>query len=177
DGHYVPYVDAIGADYEKYMRIVLTKAPALGVKTIIVGSPGAVDTKFFVKAGATAAQYNDNLGHLRDIDKKLAGEFQQTFANVHDTMTDAMAKAKSALGDDYDVCGRDGVHPQANGHLLMASAYLKALGCDGNIGDITGDMKGAASASEGHQATGSKGSVAVTSTKWPFCFDADPKSP
>jgi lysophospholipase L1-like esterase len=176
DGHYVPYAEAIGADYEKYMRIVLTKAPALGVKTIIVGSPGAVDTKFFVKAGATAAQYNDNLGHLRDIDKKLAGEFHHTFANVHDTMTEAMAKAKATLGDDYDVCGRDGVHPQANGHLLMASAYLKALGCDGNIGKITVDMKGASSASEGHQATGSNGSAEVVSTKWPFCFDADPKS-
>jgi lysophospholipase L1-like esterase len=177
DGHYVPYADAIGADYEKFMRTVLTKAPALGVKTIIVGSPGAVDTKFFVRAGATPAQYNDNLGHLRDIDKKLAAEFHQTFANVHDTMTDAMTKAKAALGDGYDVCGRDGVHPQANGHLLMASAYLKALGCDGNIGDITVDMKGASSASEGHQATGSKGSAEVVSTKWPFCFDADPKSP
>jgi hypothetical protein len=69
------------------------------------------------------------------------------------------------------------VHPQANGHLLMASAYLKALGCDGNIGDITVDMKGASSASAGHQATGSNGSAEVVSTRWPFCFDADPKSP
>ncbi len=28
--------------------------------------------------------------------------------------------------------GRDGVHPDRNGHLVMAYAFLKALGCDGN---------------------------------------------
>jgi hypothetical protein len=60
----------------------------------------------------------------------------------------------------------------------MASAYLKALGCDGNIGEITVDMKGAATVSEGHKVTGGgKGSVELQSTKWPFCFDADTKSP
>lgn len=177
DGRYVPYADNIGADYEKYMRMVLTKAGTLGVKSIIAGSPGAVDTKFFVKQGATPAQYNDNLAHLRDIDRSLAAEFHQTFANVHDTMTEAMSKAKAALGEDYDVCGRDGVHPGANGHLLMASAYLEALGCDGNIGAIMVDMKGAASASEGHQVAGSNGVAEVTSTKWPFCFEGDAKSP
>ena len=71
DGRYVPYAENIGADYEKYMRMVLTKAAALGVTVIVVGSPGAVDTKFFVKPGTTPAQYNDTLARLRDIDKKL----------------------------------------------------------------------------------------------------------
>jgi lysophospholipase L1-like esterase len=176
DGLYVPYADAIGADYENFMRNVLTKASALGVKAMVVGSPGAVDTRYFAARSATAAEYNENLAHLRDIDKKLAGEFHQIFADVHDPLTEAMAKAKAALGDEYDVCGRDGVHPQANGHLIMASVYLKALGCDGDIGAITVDMKGATTASAGHEATGSHGTAEVVSTKWPFCFDADPLS-
>ena len=37
---------------------------------------------------------------------------------------------------------RDGVHPAANGHLIMAYAFLKGLGCDGNVGTITLDLAG-----------------------------------
>jgi lysophospholipase L1-like esterase len=176
DGSYVPYEERIGSLYEKNMRNAVAKMQNAGVKHMVLGSPGGVDTKFFVKAGATAAQYNDNLAHLRDIDRKLAGEFGTAFANVHDEMIGAMTKAKAALGDEYDVCGRDGVHPGANGQLLMASAFLKALGLDGEIGTITIDMKGAAKASEGHQVEGANGVATVTSTKWPFCFEGDAKA-
>lgn len=175
DGSYTAYTAAIGAEYEKNMRLVLGGLKAMGVKNVAVGSPGAVDTKFFTRF--EPAVYNDNLAHLRDIAKKLAGEHGQSFANVHDTMIDAMAKAKPVLGENYDVCGPDGFHPGPNGHLLMAQAFLKALGLDGNIGEITVDLAGAATASEGHKVTSSgKGSVELESSKWPFCFDADPKA-
>lgn len=177
DGHYVPYAEAIGADYEANMRAVLTKLLAVGVKNIAVGTPGAVDTKYFVKPGATPAQYNDNLAHLGAIDQKLSAEFKQAFANVHETMINAMAKAKAANGEDYDVCGKDGVHPGANGQLLMAMAILKSLGCDGNIGEITIDLKGQSVASPGHKIISNNGgSMELESTTWPFCFDADPKA-
>lgn len=176
DGTYVPYNDALGTTYEKNMRNVVAKLQAAGVKHLVLGAPGGVDTKFFVRPATTPAQYNDTLAHFRDIDRRLASEFQTAFANVHDEMTGAMAKAKAALGEDYDVCGRDGVHPGANGQLLMAAAFLKGLGVDGGIGTITVDMNGASSASDGHQAAGSNGSAEVTSVKWPFCFDGDAKT-
>jgi lysophospholipase L1-like esterase len=175
DGHYVPYADAIGAEYEKNMRSVLTKLQAMGVKTIVTGAPGAVDTKYFTRI--EPAVYNDNLAHLRDLDRKLSVEFHTAFGNVHDEMTTAMTKAKAALGADYDVCGRDGVHPGPNGHLLMAAALLKGLGCDGDIGTLTVDMNGAAQASDGHKVTNSAaGQADFESTRWPFCFDGDSKS-
>ena len=177
DGRYVPYAENIGKDYEANMRAVLLKAKELGVATIVAGTPGAVDTKYFGKPGGTTPdQYNDNLAHLGEFDKKLSEEFKTGYADVHGEMISAMTKAKAALGPDYDVCGRDGVHPNANGHLLMAAAFLKGLGVDGNIGDITVDMKGAGTASEGHRITGANGAVEVESTKWPFCFDGDAKS-
>lgn len=175
DGSYTAYTDAIGAEYEKNMRLVLDGLKEVGVTSIAVGSPGAVDTKFFTRF--EPAVYNDNLAHLRDIAKKLAGESNQSFANVHDTMIDAMAKAKPVLGENYDVCGGDGFHPGPNGHVLMAEAFLKALKLDGNIGTITIDLKGQAEATPGHQITASdKGRVTLESTTWPFCFDADPKA-
>ncbi len=174
DGHYVPYAAPIGQDYEANMRAVVTKLKDLGVKSIVTGTPGAVDTTFFKKISPAA--YNDNLAHLAAIDHKLADEFHTAFADLHKDMEDAMTKAKAALGAEYDVCGRDGVHPQPNGHLLMAAAYLKALGLDGNIGEITVDLKGASTATEGHKATGANGNAEVVSSKWPFCFDGDAKS-
>lgn len=173
DGRYVPYDPSIGANYEKWMRAVLQGLKKVGVTSIVAGSPGAVDTRWFVKGGATADQYNDNLAHLRDIDKKLAAENQTAFAEVHDEMIKAMAAAKAKLGADYDVCGRDGVHPGPNGHLLMAAAFLKGLGLDGNIGDITVDLKGASAGSEGHAVTGSNGVAEITSTKWPFFLEPE----
>jgi lysophospholipase L1-like esterase len=177
DGHYVPYAENIGKDYEANMRAILTKAKELGVTNIVAGTPGAVDTRYFIKpGGTTAAQYNDNLAHLGEFDRKLAAELHTAFADVHQELEAAMAKAKAALGADYDVCGRDGVHPQANGHLLMAAAYLKGLGLDGSIGDLTVDMHGASAGSAGHQTSGANGTAQVVSTRYPFCFEGDDKN-
>ncbi len=173
DGRYVPYDPSIGASYEKWMRLVLEGLKKVGVTHIVAGSPGAVDTRWFVKSGATADQYNDTLAHLRDIDKKLAAEYHTAFADVHDEMIHAMAAAKAKLGTDYDVGGRDGVHPGANGHLLMAAAFLKGLGLDGNIGDITIDLKGASSGNEGHTVTGSNGIAEIESVKLPFFLEPE----
>lgn len=182
DGGYQPWKDSIGQGYEANMRRVIQQLTAAGVKHIVVGSPGAVDSKFFGKRPAfgdkdSAAGYNDTLAHLRDIAKKLATEGNQTFANVHNAMFDAMPKAKAVLGNDYPVCGNDGFHPTPNGQLLMAYAFLKALGVDGEIGTITVDAKGMTTATSGHKVLNSgAGKAELESTRWPFCFDADPKN-
>ncbi len=173
DGRYVPYDPSIGANYEKWMRLVLEGLKKVGVTNIVAGSPGAVDTRWFVKTSATADQYNGSLAHLRDIDKKLAAEYHTAFANVHDEMISAMAAAKARLGADYDVGGRDGVHPGPNGQLLMAAAFLKGLGLDGQIGDITVDMKGASTGSDGHSVKGSNGVAEIESIKWPFFLEPE----
>lgn len=182
DGGYQPWKDSIGQNYENNMRNVVKQLSAAGVKHIIVGSPGAVDSKFFGTRASfgsqnSAAGYNATLAHLRDIAQKLAVENKQTFANVHNAMFDAMPKAKAALGDDYPVCGTDGFHPTPNGQLLMAYAFLKALGVDGDIGTITVDAKGTTTATDGHKVLSSgAGKAELESTRWPFCFDADPKA-
>lgn len=181
DGSYRPFSDQIGSAYEGSMRRVLTTLRDIGVKHVVVGSPGAVDTFYFKRDNfaplSGADGYNDNLRQLGGIGKKLAGEFQQVFADVHQPMIDAMLKAKPVLGEKYDVCGSDGFHPNANGHLVMAQAFLKGLGCDGDIGTITLDMKGAAQATDGHKVAGSAaGTVELESTRYPFCFQGDEKS-
>jgi hypothetical protein len=94
-------------------------------------------------------------------------------------MIDVMAKAKAKYGKEYHVGGGDGVHPAANGHLVMAYAFLKGLGCNGDIGTIRVDLTaGKAEATAGHKVLSAKeGAIEIESTKYPFCFYGDPQSP
>ncbi|WCJ59040.1 SGNH/GDSL hydrolase family protein [Fontisphaera persica] len=181
DGQYRPYTEDIGRAYEASTRKYVEILKGMGVKHIVLGSPGAVDTRYFVRNNfaplSGAEGYNQNLGKLRDINRRLAGELGVAFADVHQPMLDAMAKAKAALGDDYDVCGRDGFHPGPNGHLIMAYAFLRALGCDGRVAELTLDLQGAPQVSAGHKvAGGGRNQVELESTRYPFCFDPDPKA-
>lgn len=175
DGSYQPYNDGIGAAYEKNMTRVIDGLKAAGVGPIALGSPGGVDPDFFNRLDGKV--YNETLAKLRDIAKSLAEKNGLSFANVYDTMMSALPKSKEAFGKEYAPFGGDGFHPAPAGQLLMAQAFLKALGIDGAIGTITIDGKGA-TASEGHKVLSSTdGTVELESSRWPFCFDADPKNP
>ncbi len=183
DGSYQPYKDEIGKRYEDAMKAIGKKFDELGVKYVVFGSPGAVDTKYFNKPGTAfpegknATLYNENLAKLGEIDKKLAAATGKVFADVHTPMIDTMAKAKAAMGDAFDVCGGDGVHPAPDGQLIMAYAFLKGLGCKGDIANITVDMKGSATASDGHKVLSSApGKVELESTRYPFVLEGDAKS-
>ena len=148
-----------------------------GVRFIVVGAPGAVDTTTFKRPDPTT--YNQTLSDLRDIARDVASQQGVAFADVHATMIEAMAKAKARYGTAYHVAGPDGIHPAANGQLIMAYAFLKALGCTGQIGTITLDMKaGKAQASAGHKVLRvSQGSLQVESSRYPFCFFGEPNRP
>ncbi len=176
DGSYRAYEPAIGKPYEDAMRAIVRHFTGAGA-TVLVGSPGAVDLTYYRGGGEAARVYNENLGQLRDIARKVAVETNQPFADVHEAMMSAMEKARAALGTDYDVCGRDGVHPGPNGHLLMAAAFLKAMGLDGDLGAITVDMKGQSTGERGHRVVSAQGgAVEIESSRYPFCFTGDEKS-
>ncbi len=172
DGSYKPYQPKLGDDYRAAMENVLTRLQKAGAR-VVVGSPGCVDSVTFKRPGnIDPAAYNDTLAHLRDIASDLAANRGLAFANVHDTMLVAMEPAKERYGRDYQVVGGDGVHPQPNGHLPMAYAFLKGMGLDGNIGTFTFEFEGGATATEGHTVLSWKeGKGEIESARWPFCFE------
>jgi lysophospholipase L1-like esterase len=178
DGTYRPYTDQIGAAYEEGARRIQDRCKALGVR-MIVGGPGVVDADSW-RAGEPDADryYNDNLAQLSAIAKRLADERGFVYAGLHPLMLKVMTDAKAQLGSEYHVAGPDGVHPGANGHLVMAYAFLKAMGLDGQIGAITVDMNAAATVTEGHRVlSASGGLVEIESSRYPFCFTGDDKNP
>lgn len=179
DGGYRAKEDGIVANYRKNLEAIVKTFKDGGVRFIVLGSPGVVDTDFFKRPSADPSVYNETLGALGAAAKEVAAQEGVAFADVHATMLDAMNKAKEKYGSTYDVGGRDGVHPNNNGHLAMAYAFLKALGCSGEIGTYTVDLKsGEATAQGGHKILSSAGGlVEIESTQYPFCFTGDPKDP
>jgi lysophospholipase L1-like esterase len=177
DGGYGPLTRERADLYRTSQQQIVDKAKKAGVRTIIVGSPGCVDTDRF-RGPKFSAVYNKTLGELRDIAREVAETNRIAFADVHTPMMDAMKKAKEKYGKEYHVGGADGVHPDANGHLVMAYAFLKALGCDGEIGKIKVDLgSNKANAEHGHKVLScADGKVEIESSRYPFCFYGDPKT-
>ncbi len=183
DGGYAPIDPQRQAAYRRATTEIVQKFKSGGVRFIVVGSPGAVDSDSFGAGGPNwvgAEEYNTRtLRGLARIAREVAAEQGVAYADVHGLFCEVMAKAKAKFGSHYHVAGADGVHPAANGHLIIAYAFLKALGCDGNIGSIKVDLtSNRATATEGHRVLAFDGEVLeIESARYPFCFDGDPSSP
>jgi lysophospholipase L1-like esterase len=172
DHSYQPYNDSIGETYRTNQDAIVRACKAANVRTIIVGSPGCMGPKAawgFIKG--TAEERNLNLCNLRNIDIDIANKEHVGFADVFWPMFTAEYFAREKFGETYALAGGDSVHPDWAGQTVMAYAFLKALGCQGDIGTITVDLKnGKAKATKGHEITSSvDGKVTVTSSRYPFC--------
>lgn len=186
DGGYGPLRQETAERYRKSTQEIIDTARKNGVRTIILGAPGCVDSTTFRRtptSATTAEVYNQTLAGLRDIVKDLAKTNRLPFADVHEIMMTTMAKAKAKYGANYPFAGRDGIHPDANGHLVMAYAFLKAMGCDGDIGTISVDLASSkVDVSEGHRLVSAKAeagemAIELESSRYPFCFTGVPEDP
>lgn len=180
DGGYSPMDPGKAQRYRDGQNSIVKQLKAAGARFIVVGSPGCVDADTFGGHNPErATMYNKTLAELRDIARDVARKQDVVFADVYDPMVAAMTKAKAKYGHEYHLAGGDGVHPDRNGHLVMAYAFLKALGCDGDIGTISVDLQSSkAEASEGHKILAfDHGQVEIESNKYPFCFYGSPAQP
>jgi len=183
DGHYAPMSPDKAAAYRDGQTAIVKKLKKGGVRLIVVGSPGCVDSDTWRHDPNMSLMYNKTLTEERDIAREVAQTEEVLFADVITPMIEVMSKAKEKYGKAYHLAGGDGVHPDKNGHLVMAYAFLKALGCDGDLGQISVDLAtGKGEASGGHKVLSSAvdngiATVEIESTRYPFCFEGDPASP
>jgi hypothetical protein len=138
-----------------------------------VGSPGCVGRtpRWAPDTNAPVEELNLNLCQLRNLDLELAAQEGLRFADVFWPMLTGGYAARQRYGAEYAVAGRDGVHPDWSGHLVMAYAFLKAMGLDGELGTFTVDLAGGwTSAGAGHRVDSfTNGVLYVTSHRYPFC--------
>ncbi len=177
DYKYRPYDEANGRWYrEKYTAVARAFKDA-GAR-VVLGSPGCVGkvASWVKSASGTLDEHNQSLCTLRNIDVEIAAAEGIRFADVFWPMLTAGFAARQKHGPEYAVAGKDGVHPGWAGQLVMAYAYLKALGLDGDLGTLTVDLKaGKATATEGHAVKSFEGgALTVESRRYPFCATGAP---
>jgi lysophospholipase L1-like esterase len=182
DCRYRPFDVVNGLWYRENYDAIVQGLKTAGAR-VVLGSPGCTGMRaHWSKTPATTLdEQNENLCALRDIDVLLAQQEQVRFADVFWTMFKADDKAQNKYAktnQPYQLCGKDGVHPNWSGHLVMAYAFLHAMGLDGNIGTVNVDLAAnTATATAGHTIESfTNNEVTVTSTKYPFCAEGDPTS-
>jgi GDSL-like Lipase/Acylhydrolase family len=172
DCEYKPYEDRIGDTYRDKTTAVVDAFEHAGAR-VVVGSPGIVGKmpSWVKTAKGTVDDLNGSLCKLRNIDIEIAAREHAGFADIFWPMITAAIHAHEIYGPEYAVSGKDGVHPGWAGHTLMAYAFLKGLGLDGNIGTLTVDLAAhQATGSEGHTALGfENGEAQFKSSRYPFC--------
>lgn len=114
-----------------------------GVRTILLGSPIAVDGREYHKDPAKAAAYNQALAAIAASDKETAAKEGIIYADVYGLTLDAMTKLQAAgitqkdrpfyVGDPWSL--------NDLAKLTVAQAFLKGLGCSGDIAQLTLDFK------------------------------------
>ena len=110
--------DALDA-YAANQRQLADRFAAAGVKTVLV-TPSPFD-QYTVREKANSAACNDGLARCSDIVRTLAAERHLGCVDFHAPLT-AIQKANLET-----VFCPDRVHPQALGHLLMASLVLEEI--------------------------------------------------
>lgn len=173
DHGYRPYEASIGDRYRVNQTAIVDAFLAKGAR-VILGSPGCVGLRKDWDAASVESK-NLNLCQLRNIDIEIAGKAGVGFADVFWPMLNAGYQAQQKYGADYAIAGKDGVHPGWAGAVVMAYAFLKAFGLDGEIARIEVDLtSGRATASKGHSVIGAgNGEIRLKSSRYPFCATGD----
>lgn len=172
DFGYRPYEERNGQNYVTNSTKLLNIFRANGIR-VVLGSPGSISrVPPWVKSPAITTEVMDlSLCQYRNLDIVLAEREQVKFADVFWPMFVGNYIGQQQYGTNYGIPGGDGVHPHWAGHVIMAYAYLKALGLDGDIGTFTIDLKkNKAKVSDGHKVISAKaGEFEIESTRFPFC--------
>lgn len=176
DYRYRPYDEANARWYRSNYTEVVRAFKAQGAR-VVLGSPGCVGkvASWVKTASGTLEEHNLHLCALRNIGIEIAAREHVRFADVFWPMFTAGFDARQRYGTNYAVSGQDGVHPGWAGQLVMARAYLKAMGLTGDLGTFTVDLrKQRARVTSGHTlATATPGAFTVTSRRYPFCASGE----
>lgn len=177
DARYRPFDVNNGKWFEDHYTAIVRKLKAAGAR-VVVGSPGCSGklATWVTSRVGNLDEHNQHLCALRDIALGVAQDERAAFADVFWPMYKAKVIASGRYpGQDgarpYQLVGRDGIHPDWAGHAVMAYAFLRALGLDGDLGTISVDLeKGEATASGGHKVDSfENGKLTIISSRYPFC--------
>lgn len=172
DHEYRPYEPSIGEQYRASSLAIVRAFKQAGAR-VVQGSPGSVGRMppWSKATNSTMEDLNLNLCELRNIGVNIAQSEKVGFADVFWPMLTQDFAARQKYGADFAVPGKDGVHPGWAGSFVMAYAFLKSFGLDGEIGTFTVDLRqNKAAASQGHDVLAFENNeLKIKSRRYPFC--------
>lgn len=141
DFRYVPYQSDLGEAYRSNLTQIVRAFRESGARTI-VGSPGTIHSvpPWVKTARGTWEELNLSLLRFRDIAIEVADDEDAGFADVYWPMLTHGHRMRALHGDAFKIEGADGVHPGWAGHMVMATAFLDAMGLDGDLGTIEAEL-------------------------------------
>ncbi len=175
DSRYRPFDVTNGRWYRDHYAEIVRRFKATGTR-VVVGSPGcAGKLATWVKSkSGTLEEHNLHLCALRDIALEVAREEQVPFADIFWPMYQQQVLAPKRFqksSEDYAVAGKDGIHPGWAGQVMMATAFLTAMGLDGNLGNIQVDWPSQQASCSGlHEIKSFRdGTLILVSSQYPYC--------
>ncbi len=154
--------------HEKGMTDLVGALKKAGVRLVVIGSPPAVDASAFPNDAAKADADNrarfGNRGNQQACRDQRRRRLRRRFRHYEASNR----KGQALRGDDYV---KQTGWPDAY-QLAVASAFMKALGCDGNVGSITIDYATGTGAGSPGQKVGPihDNKFVIESTKFPLWF-------
>ena len=175
DARYRPFDVTNGRWYRDHYTAIVRRFKEHDVR-VVLGSPGCSGklASWVKQRSGTLNEHNLNLCALRDIALEVAKSERVAFADIFWPMYQQRILAPrrfNVSGDEYAVAGKDGIHPGWAGHVIMAYAFLTAMGLDGDLGTFTVDLsQGTASATGKHSVSEySDGLLKLISHQYPYC--------
>ncbi len=123
--------------YDRYINGITELVDTLQQNKIKVAliTVGCVDES----KAARLKGYNDTLGRFAKQLCEFAKQRNIPCYNIHTPMLEALNAGKAGSSDF--VMMNDGVHPQSNGHMVMAYGLIKSLGCESQAAQVSIDVK------------------------------------
>jgi lysophospholipase L1-like esterase len=125
DGGYRPPDDGVTATFRENLAGIVADLKAVGAR-VVVFSPGCVDEA--MSARLAGSRYNETLTGLAKTAREVAAGAGVPYVDIHRPMRGFLDARRAAGSADSLV--PDGIHPDAEGHLLIANLMLRGLGAE-----------------------------------------------
>ncbi len=175
DSRYRPFDDINGDLFREQSLEIVHRFKKAGVRPIL-GSPGCagkIATWVKTRVG-TLDEHNIHLCTLRDIALETAIEEHVPSPIFFWPMYQAQILAPDKYSGEgkkpFEVAGKDGIHPGWAGQVIMAYAFLQAMGLDGNLAEFRYDLATKKmTTSPGHEVLSQQeGGITLRSHRYPF---------
>lgn len=143
DSGYLDYNGADGADgakfgeekyretYENFKLLEGRLKKLSGIKIVMMGG-SPYDGTAKIDGNTALKGKNDVMQRIVAFQKKSAEENNWEFLDMNAPMT-AINRKFQANDPEFTICGLDRIHPDNDGHMVMAYLFLKGQGLDGNV--------------------------------------------